>query len=209
MVMSQACAARVCLSGPASEVHVPVRLPGQPTVAGESLLPVGRRRGDAVPAEPDQDGPTIESLTASELPSPIDEAADDRWQQSARDVVGPVDRPLIPIRVVDPDCRTRIARPFPRLWPELPDVADSAKDGTVGLEGDELLPLTATCQPRDEPAVVDPPRAEEEIEVVPAVEVGSSRGPGRSVARGTHRSLQSAGLAHDPRNPHHGGSLAP
>src|SRR6185436_7222650 len=161
----------------AREVVHPVHLPGL-AVERERLLPVRVIGAVLDPQEADLDGPAAVVVLAVELAAVALEAADHRREHLAGLAVDPVDRPLA---LLDVEGAKRDAAPALAREVELVDVGHAAEVDRAAVDRRELVPVVAADPARLEPAVLQRPRACDEVEVVQAA---GARGGVGVLARG-------------------------
>ena len=83
----------------------PIYFPGFAAVVGEGLLEV--RRGVHVsPLEADQDGFTVDGVLGEKFATAVFEFADLGWVQDANLAIGPIEPPLVRLRIVRTQSQT-------------------------------------------------------------------------------------------------------
>src|SRR5262249_11123724 len=143
------------------EVRHPVLLPDL-SVERELLLPARGVGAEHGPAEPDLDGLALVDVLALKEAAVAVEAAEHRGEQVAAQGADPVDGPALPLGIEDPEAEPGEAA---RRVVVLVDVDHSSQQLLEVVGGRELVPLGSLRPPFLEAAVLDVPRAEEEIEI--------------------------------------------
>ena len=132
--------------------------------------------GDVRPDEADEDRPAVERVLGDERPDAVLEAADDGRIEAARvAAVEPPDRPLVRVGVERAE-RDRPVRAGGQLEDVVVDVAGPTEERPGDRGALELFPLVVVGEALLEAAVMDPPRAHVEVEVV---DRGARFGAGR------------------------------
>ena len=177
---------RVCKSRPsavparkAGGVHVPVGLPGLAVIGGELLAPLGRRLGDVGPGEAAQDRLPVVHVWSLEDASAVGaERADHGVLVHPPDgAVDPVDRPCprLGVERAQGEAAGRLVGQG-----ELVDGDRAVEVGPRAPWRGERRPLAAVGERRGQPAVVDLPVADDEVEVAGDLGAGGVVGRVRS-----------------------------
>jgi hypothetical protein len=166
------------------EQHAPVHFPRRAAVGRHCLLPAGTVGRDIRPGVAQPDRLAVEFVIAFEDADALVKLANDRGQQQARRaqpggiVVEPVNAPKLGLRVEQAQRHADKTGP-PAAGDEVVEVAYAAGQGLVVLGGVEGFPFVVVLQAFAQSAIVDPPAAEEKIEIADAVVVHAGTGAWR------------------------------